>query len=126
MHQNKMGCALHYIVFFLCLFDINYNNFKMRVLEYYPNFYYDIENKKGISRTDIPTNPCVLTEITDGIDIEKRYVLSEFPDFKHNTKFNDIQLYYQFSKEVSDYISYISIIENNVVTDKVLKVNSPV
>jgi hypothetical protein len=119
-----------------------FDEFKITILKFVPDFVIDMSTKEVTSRSDQPRNPAILVAVAGPKYSNHRWLFAKFPDFVMHTKDGQptgespLQMLYQNhgateaktlpAGPVKSFKSTVHLVEgNSVVGERTVEVNSP-
>jgi len=105
-------------------YPISGSDYSLEIMHYIPDFYLDEEMRAG-SRTDYPNNPALRVKISQGDEVEERWLFSKFPAFEI-AKDGNIRLAYTNGATIKSFKSLVEVLEGDRATlAEVIEVNRP-
>lgn len=119
-----------------------FDEFKITILKYIPDFVVDMSTKDVTSRSNEPRNPAVLVAVAGPNYSNHRWLFAKFPDFVMHTKDGQptgespLQMIYQNhgaskakttpARPIKNFKSTLQLVEGEeVVGERIVEVNSP-
>lgn len=120
-----------------------FDEFKLTILKYIPDFAVDVQTHEVTSRSNEPRNPAILVAVNGPAYQNHRWLFAQFPDFVMHTPDSKasgpspLQMVYQnhgatkprraITGQIKSFKSTLNIVDNNtVVKSKTIEVNSPI
>ena len=109
-------------------YEVKGGAYKVKVLQYIPDFVIDMETRQAASRSDNPDNPALKIAVNKEGEKEGKeiWLFARFPEM-HRSEDDPLHIEYSFAPpEIKDYKSHLEIVENGEIkASKIIEVNRP-